>query len=83
MSLLRILRNLAVLVILTVGSLGLIPRPMAAASCIGAGAACTQFTQCCSHACHNGRCCNFIYGHYCSSSVDCCSPYVCFRNRCV
>jgi hypothetical protein len=80
MSLLRVLRNLAVLVILTVGSLGLIPRTMAA-TCLGGGAACTNGNQCCSHACMGGRCCYFVHGHYCTSWVQCCSR-ACIDHRC-
>jgi hypothetical protein len=84
-SLLRVLRNLSVLVILTVGSLGLIPRTMAAqSSCHGVGTACTSGKQCCYYpavACERGHCCYFIHGHICGSSVDCCSG-ACIDHRC-
>lgn len=52
MSLLRNLRNLAVLVILTVGSLGLTPQPALARGCPSVGCG-TNLTGC--HPC-GGRC---------------------------
>jgi len=83
MSLLRILRNLAVLVILTVGGLSLSPRPVAAQSvCQPLGAVCTITAQCCTHYCgphHN--CCIPVWGRACRTNADCCS-YMCWGGRC-
>ena len=83
MSLLRILRNLAILVILTVGSLSLIPRPMAAQStCRPKGASCTSKAQCCTHYCGlHGNCC-FPFPHQaCTSGAQCCSG-ICLSTGC-
>ena len=72
MSLLRTLRNLAVLTILTVGFLSLPPRTVAAqTSCLPARAVCKSPAQCCSHVCRPvpgtgaGVCCG-------TSDVGCC-----------
>lgn len=78
MSLLRILRNLAVLVILTVGILSLSPRPVAAQStCRPLGSACGTYvgTCCPGSLCGPHRtCCNKPYrGQICTSSAQCCS----------
>ena len=74
MSLLRILRNLAVLVILTV-SLSLIPRPMAAqSSCKPLGAWCTSNAQCCYPWCGIRRTgCLPLHNMICRKMTDCCS----------
>lgn len=85
MSLLRILRNLAVLVILTVAVLSLNPRPVAAqSSCQPLGASCTSSSQCCTGSFCGWRhsCCDKPYhGQYCNSYVECCS-LACFNHRC-
>jgi hypothetical protein len=75
MSLLRILRNLAVLVILTVGVLTLSPRPMAAqSSCKPLGDWCTSSAQCCNRWCGVRRqCCLPLHNMACKKSTDCCS----------
>jgi len=69
MTLLRILRNLAVLVILTVAALSLNPRPVAAQStCRPLGAGCTSSSQCCSGSFCGWRrtCCDKpFHGQYC------------------
>jgi hypothetical protein len=84
MSLLRILRNLAVLVILTVAYLSLLPRPMAAqTSCQPLGTACNSSAQCCNHWCgpYARRCCKPLHGMTCSSWIQCCSG-VCINGGC-
>lgn len=83
MSLLRILRNLAVLVILTVGVLSLIPRPAAAqSSCLPIGSFCNQRNQCCDRLCGPyHRCCLPFKGALCTSNAQCCS-YNCFFHFC-
>jgi hypothetical protein len=87
MTLLRILRNFAVLVILTVGAFGLIPRPVAAQStCEPLGARCAyppwQNSQCCSGLCGpHGTCCDKpLRNQYCTSSLECCSGF-CMANE--
>ena len=87
MSLLRILRNLAVLVILTVAALSLNPRPVAAqSSCQPLGGFCTQYgltAQCCNHWCGIRRtCCLPFHNMYCTASAQCCSG-VCISGRCL
>jgi hypothetical protein len=85
MSLLRSLRNLAVLVIVTVGGLSLIPRPMAALSvCRWKGALCQSSRQCClfllcSPITH--RCCGY-YHQACTSPTQCCSG-ICSNGGCI
>jgi hypothetical protein len=77
MTLLRILKNLAVLVILTVAALSLNPRPVAAqSSCRPLGAGCTSSSQCCSGSLCGWRhtCCDRFFRHQtCTSSAQCCS----------
>jgi len=79
MSFLRSLRNLAVLVILTVAVLSLNPRLAAAqsSSCRPLGHYCTSGSQCCSHLCgRRHTCCDKLSpGQYCSSSAECCNTY--------
>jgi hypothetical protein len=78
MPLLRIFRNLSVLVILSVGALTLIPRPVAAQSschplgggCGGLSVKCCFGLICSSH----GTCCSKpFHGMSCTSYVQCCS----------
>lgn len=75
MTLLRILRNLAVLVILTVAALSLNPRPVAAqSSCQPVGSVCAR--GCCpgSLCGPRGTCCDKPYrNQICTSSAECCS----------
>ena len=78
MALLRILRNLAVLVILTVAALSLIPRPVAAQStCRPLGTGCNTSAQCCNHWCgpYARRCCLPLHNMACRKSTDCCSGF--------
>ena len=89
MSLLRILRNLAVLAILTVGFLSLSPRPMAAQStCRLLGAFCTtpgfRNAQCGSGLCGPyHRCCSKVWlWSACSTSAECCNGGLCIFGRC-
>jgi hypothetical protein len=77
MSLLRILRNLAVLVILTVGVLS--TRPVAAQSCQPLGRFCSATLKCCPGSLCVGslgygfRCCNKpLRGMSCTRSDVCC-----------
>jgi hypothetical protein len=56
MSLLRILRNLAVLVILTVGVLASTPRRAAANQCAKGGAPCNHKPCCVGFTCSGGIC---------------------------
>lgn len=82
MSLLRILRNLAVLVILTVGILSLTPRTVAAqSSCRPLGTVCTSSRQCCNSYCGSGRCCLFLHNAICKSNAQCCG-LSCISGRC-
>jgi hypothetical protein len=82
MSLLRILRNVAVLVILAVAVLSLNPRPMAAqSSCLPLGSACHLHHQCCNSYCGAGRCCLFLHNAECTSSEQCCGTS-CISGRC-
>jgi len=83
MTLLRILRNLAVLVILTVAIMSLTPRRVAAqSSCLPLGAYCHPYGgnhQCCNNWCGGtGRCCLPLHNMVCTSSAQCCSGF-CFR----
>jgi hypothetical protein len=87
MSLLRILRNLAVMVILTIGVISLVPHPVAAQStCRPLGAPCSPpilNSQCCSRLCgaYGGyaRCCNKPnYHQICGRSDVCCFGYCSF-----
>ena len=88
MSLLRIFRNLAVLVILAMGYLSLSPTPVAAqSSCRPLGTACTQYgwnAQCCNHYCspYAHRCCLPFHNMACRSSAQCCSG-ACLQGRCL
>jgi hypothetical protein len=89
MSLLRILRNVAVLVILMVAALSLNPRPVAAqSSCRPLGYGCTgpvlNNAQCCSRLCGwHGTCCQLPFrGQYCTASIQCCSG-LCLNHRCM
>ncbi len=89
MSLLRILRNLAVLLILTVGFLSLSPRTVAAqSSCHPIGTACSSSTwtrgQCCYGWCspYAHRCCLPFHNMACSSWTQCCSG-ACVQGRCL
>lgn len=88
MALLRTLRNLAVLVILTVAALSLISRPVAAqSSCQALGTVCTQYgwnAQCCNHWCSPSarRCCLPFHNQACSSWSQCCSG-ACVQGRCL
>jgi hypothetical protein len=79
MSLLRILRNLAVLVILTVGGLGVTPRQAAANQCGGGGARCTIHKPCCvGFVCSGGSCLACVgYQHLCSAAHPCCPGLFC------
>jgi hypothetical protein len=85
MSLLRSLRNLAVLVILTVAFLSLTSRPMAAqSSCRPPGSYCHPFgrnAECCTSWCYGNRCCWAIPGHMCTNGLQCCSG-TCVGGRC-
>ena len=83
MSLLHVLRNLAALVILTVGALGLNPQAGAAPSvCQPNGGFCTSSIQCCSRICgHYHNCCIFP-GKACFKNSDCCG-LSCAGHRCV
>jgi hypothetical protein len=80
MSLLRILRNLAVLVILTVAVLSLNPRPAAAqSSCQPLGWVCTYTLKCCPGGLcapslgYGFRCCNKpLRWMACTRSDVCC-----------
>jgi len=85
MFLLRIFRNLAVLVILTAG-FSLIPRPVAAQSTcepLGAYCAVPYHSQCCDgfcgwkHTCYNKP----FWDQYCTTSAECCTG-VCWNHRC-
>jgi len=83
MSLLRIFRNLSVLVILSVGVLSLIPRPAAAqSSCIPLGFFCKRVgppntgTGCCANWCGlRGFCCRFGENAPCTNSRQCCAGW--------
>jgi hypothetical protein len=78
MSLLRILRNLAVLVILTVAVLSLNPRPVAAQSCQPLGGQCYTLKCCPGSLCvgslgYGFRCCNKpLRWTACTRSDVCC-----------
>lgn len=88
MYLLHVLRNLAVLVILTVGVLSLSPRPVVAqSSCQPLGASCSSTAKCCavdgSFCGFRHTCCNKLYWHeYCTSSAQCCSG-ACWHHMCM
>jgi hypothetical protein len=80
MTLLRILRNLAVLVILTVAALSLNPRPVAAqSSCRPLGWFCSATLKCCPGSlCGGNRCCNKpLYSMECTRSDVCCFGMYC------
>ena len=84
MTLLRILRNLAVLVILTLGGLSLAQGSVVPqSSCKLLGAFCTSSGQCCQRYCgpyHN--CCVPFHNRACIRDADCCS-YKCQGYRCL
>ena len=87
MSLLRVLRNLGVLVILTVGGASLVPRPMAAQStCTPRGDYCSHpgiTSQCCSRYCGPHNYCCFAFEHEgCTNNRDCCSGICLAGGRC-
>jgi hypothetical protein len=85
MTLLRILRNVAVLVILTVAALSLNPRPVAAqSSCKPLGNWCTSSAQCCNRWCgpYAHRCCLPLHNMACTSSAQCCSG-MCISGHCL
>ena len=76
MTLLRMLRNLAVLVILTVAALSLNPRPVAAqSSCRPLGGFCSATLRCCPGSlCGPRGCCNKpYYSQMCTRSDVCCT----------
>jgi hypothetical protein len=75
MSLLRILRNLAVLVILTVGGLSLMPHPMEAQSSCGLGAHCTSNNQCCWCQCTVHETCCLWPRQACQYNWQCCTNF--------
>jgi hypothetical protein len=83
MTVLRMLRNVAVLVILTVAALSLNPRPVAAqSSCKPLGSLCKPVRTgggCCLGWCGptptGPRCCLFLHNAECTSSVQCCSGF--------
>ncbi len=87
MPILRTVRNLAVLVILTMAALAFAPRPTAAQTCEPLGAYCSgthlRNSQCCSGFCgERNTCCDkLFYSEYCTSSVECCSGF-CDNHRC-
>ena len=85
MTLLRFLRNLAVLTILTVGVLSLTPRTVAAqSSCQYIGGACNSNAQCCLHYCSpvTRHCCAPWHNRACSNDNECCSG-LCRGFRCL
>ena len=89
MSLLRIFRNIAVLVILMVAGLSLIPRQASAqtACSIPLGSACSKYglnAQCCGfHWCGvSGKCCLPLHNMGCSFPAQCCSG-ACVQGRCL
>ena len=78
MTLLRMLRNVAVLVILTVAALSLNPRPVAAqSSCQPLGGVCNSYSsKCCPGSLcgpYHWCCSKPLRGMSCTSSVQCCS----------
>ena len=86
MSLWRIFKNVAVLVILMVAVLSLLPRQTSAqtACSIPLGSACPKFgltAQCCgSHWCgFSGRCCLPLHNMACRFAAQCCSGACIFR----
>jgi hypothetical protein len=81
MTLLRILRNVAVLVILTVAALSLNPRPAAAqSSCQPLGSVCARGKACCpgSLCGRYGRCCNKPYYSQACTRSDVCCTGICY-----
>jgi hypothetical protein len=84
MTLLRMLRNLAVLVVLTVAALSLNPRPVAAQSCQPLGRQCSSSLKCCPGSLCVGslgygiRCCNKPYYHQVCTRSDVCCMGTCF-----
>ena len=85
MSLLRLLRNLAVLVIFTVTILSLTPRPVAAqSSCQPLGSVCGSGRACCPGSLcgpHRTCCDKPFYSMYCNTSAECCTG-LCLNHRC-
>jgi len=90
MTLLRIFRNLAALVILTVVGLTLNSRLAALpfSSCIPLGSAgCSASRGCCAGLCYRlggnpyGRCCLPFHNEECTTNADCCSG-TCAEHRC-
>jgi hypothetical protein len=85
MTILRNFRNLAVVVILTLASLSLSPRPLAAqSSCQPVGGVCNspgRNAQCCGfHYCSpHRRCCVPLNHQACTSNTQCCSG-ICLPN---
>lgn len=83
MSLLRVFRNLAVLVILTVGVLSMSPRPTTAqSSCRPLGSVCGRYLSCCPGSLCGpiGRCCNKpLYGMACTRADVCCRGFCYIR----
>ena len=75
MSPLRVLRNLAVLVILTVAQFGLAsPSVSAQTTCGPVGAVCSVNAQCCFRCGVLHRCCAHLFGgNQCKTNYDCCS----------
>ena len=77
MSLLRTLRNLGALLILTVAVFSVTSSPSAAqSSCLPLGAHCSLTNnQCCNHACgpFTRLCCKPFKGMACTSNAQCCS----------
>lgn len=85
MTLLRILRNLAVLVILAAGGLSLANRPAAAQSvCKQVGSICSSNAQCCVKYCgfYTRRCCVPEHNRACTNWTQCCSGQ-CVSFRCL
>ena len=81
MNLLRMLRNVAVLVILTVAALSLNPRPVAAqSSCQPLGGGCSATLRCCPGSLCGPRlrCCNKPYRNQLCGRGDVCCTGVCF-----
>jgi hypothetical protein len=79
MSVLRVFRNLAVLVILAAG-LSLSPRPLAAQSCRPLGAVCNYTLTCCPGSlCGPAlRCCNKPFRSMMCTRSDVCCQGICY-----
>ncbi len=73
MSLLHILRNLAVLVILTVGGLALTPRHTAASGCYVVGSQCLGGCSKCRN--HAYYCCGWYTCSNCKPRLHYCAPW--------